>query len=65
MSKAEQVVEDMALQPDPEVTEFFFGLFTREAMLGYAGVFIKILIVIGAVLILTIIRFGKAQIHCL
>ena len=52
MSKAEQVVEDMALQPDSEVTEFFFGLFTREAMLGYAGIFIKILIVIGAVLIL-------------
>ena len=38
MSKAEQVVEDMALQPDPEVTEFFFGLFTREAMQAIAVV---------------------------
>ncbi len=50
--EVEEVMEDMALQPDPEVTEAFFGLFTKEAMLGYVGIFIKILIVVAAVLIL-------------
>ena len=52
MDEVEQVMEDMALQPDPEMTEFFFGLFTKEAMLGYTGILIKILVVITAVLIL-------------
>ncbi len=50
--EVEEVVEDMALQPDPEITEAFFGLFTKEALLGYAGIFIKILIVVALVLIL-------------
>lgn len=50
--EVEEVMEDMALQPDPEITKAFFGLFTKEALLGYAGIFIKILIVVALVLIL-------------
>jgi len=42
----------MELQPDPEVTKYIFGLFSKEAMLGYAGVFIKILIVICITLLM-------------
>lgn len=52
MDEVEEVMESMELQPDPEVTEFIFGLFSREAMLGYAGILIKILIVLAAILIL-------------
>lgn len=51
MDGVEQVMEDMALQPDPEITSFFFNLFSREAMLGYVGILIKILIVISAIFI--------------
>ena len=40
MDEVEEVMESMELQPDPEVTEFIFGLFSREAMLGYAGILI-------------------------
>ena len=52
MDEVEEVMESMELQPDPEVTEFIFGLFSREAMLGYAGTIIKILVVVTAILIL-------------
>lgn len=46
MNEVEQVVEDMALQPDPEVTKYIFNLFSKEALLGYAGILIKIMIVL-------------------
>ena len=52
MDEVEEVMESMELQPDPEVAEYIFGLFSRDAMLGYAGIFIKILIMVAAVLVL-------------
>lgn len=52
MDEVEEVMESMDLQPDPEITEYVFGLFSKEAMLSYVGIFIKILIMVIVVLIL-------------
>ena len=46
MNEVEEVVEGMELQPDPEVTRYFFDLFSKEALLSYAGILIKIGIVV-------------------
>ena len=32
MDEVEQVMENMDLQPDPEVTKYLFGLFSKEAL---------------------------------
>lgn len=52
MDEVEQVMENMDLQPDPQVTQYIFGLFSKEALLGYAGTLIKILVVVALILIL-------------
>ena len=52
MDEVEQVMENMDLQPDPQVTQYIFGLFSKEALLGYAGTMIKILVVVALILIL-------------
>lgn len=52
MDEIEQVMENMDLQPDPQVTQYIFGLFSKEALLGYAGTLIKILVVVALILIL-------------
>lgn len=33
MDEVEQVVESMDLQPDPEITRYIFGFFSKEALL--------------------------------
>ena len=38
MDEVEQVMENMDLQPDPEVTKYLFGLFSKEALWSYAGI---------------------------
>ena len=45
-------MENMDLQPDPQVTQYIFGLFSKEALLGYVGTLIKILVVVALILIL-------------
>ena len=52
MDEVEQVMENMDLQLDPQVTQYIFGLFSKEALLGYAGTLIKILVVVALILIL-------------
>lgn len=52
MDEVEQVMENMDLQPDPQVTQYIFGLFSKEALLGYVGTLIKILVVVALILIL-------------
>ena len=59
MSEVEEVVEGMELQPDPEVTRYFFDLFSKEALLSYAGILIKIGIV---VLLMLLVR--QLVCHC-
>lgn len=51
MNEVEQVVEDMDLQPSPEITNYITGFFSKEALLGYAGILIKILIVLFLVML--------------
>lgn len=48
----ENVMESMELQPDAQTTQQFFGLFTKDAMLGYAGMLIKILVVACAIFLI-------------
>ena len=52
MDEVEQVMENMDLQPDPEVTRYFFGLFSKEALWGYAGICIKIVVVLIMILLI-------------
>lgn len=52
MDEVEQVVESMDLQPDPEITRYIFGLFSKEALLAYAGILIKVLIVVMLALLI-------------
>ena len=52
MDEVEQVMENMDLQPDPEVTKYLFGLFSKEALWSYAGIAVKIMIVIILVLLI-------------
>lgn len=52
MDEVAQVVENMDLQPDPQVAKYFFGLFSKEALLGYAGILIKVLIVVLLMLVI-------------
>lgn len=52
MDEVEQVVESMDLQPDPEITRYIFGLFSKEALLVYAGILIKVLIVVMLALLI-------------
>ena len=52
MDEVEQVMENMDLQPDPEVTKYLFGLFSKEALWSYAGIAVKIMIVIIVVLLI-------------
>ena len=52
MDEVEQVMENMDLQPDPEVTKYLFGLFSKEALWNYAGIAVKIMIVIILVLLI-------------
>lgn len=51
MDEVAQVVENMDLQPDPQVAKYFFGLFSKEALLGYVGILIKVLIVVLLILL--------------
>lgn len=52
MDEVEQVMENMDLQPDPEVTKYLFGLFSKEALWSYAGIAVKIMIVVILVLLI-------------
>lgn len=52
MDEVEQVMENMDLQPDPEVTKYLFGLFSKEALWSYAGIAVKIIIVVILVLLI-------------
>ena len=52
MDEVEQVMENMDLQPDPEVTRYFFGLFSKEALWSYAGICVKIVVVLIMILLI-------------
>lgn len=52
MNELEQAVENMDLQPDPGVTNYLAGLFSKEALWSYAGVCLKMVIIVALILLI-------------